>query len=191
MVDGKAALSLLVEGNRRYIDNNRSYPNQSHKKRFDLKKGQKPHTVVLGCSDSRVPPEHLFDQGFGDLFVIRVAGNVVDDIVLGSIEYAVENLGSGLVMVLSHSDCGAVQAARSYHSLGGHLPSISLAIREAVQSVTDDFDDLNSIVRAHAMITAGHLRRSLPVLAPLVESGKLDVVSAFYNFDTGLVELLE
>jgi carbonic anhydrase len=191
MVNGKIALNQLVEGNRRYVNNNRTYPNQSHSNRLFLKKGQKPHTVILGCSDSRVPPEHVFDQGFGDLFVIRVAGNVIDDIVLGSIEYAVEHLGAGLVMVLGHSDCGAVQAARSYHELGGHLPSISEAIKEAVKSVAVGFDDLNSIVRAHAKITAGHLRRSLPVLAPIVESGKLDVVSAFYDFDTGIVELLD
>jgi carbonic anhydrase len=191
MMNGKEALSLLVEGNQRYINNKRIHPNQSHKKRLELKNGQTPHTVILGCSDSRVPPEHVFDQGFGDLFVIRVAGNVIDDIVLGSIEYAVEHLGAGLLMVLGHSDCGAVQAARSYHKLGGHLPSIAEAIKEAVRSVAGGFGDLNSVVRAHVRITAGHLRESLPVLAPLVDSGKLDVVSAFYDFDTGIVELLD
>jgi len=189
MVNGKDGLGLLVEGNKRYVDNNRTYPNQSHSKRLALKKGQTPHTVILGCSDSRVPPEHVFDQGFGDLFVIRVAGNVIDDIVLGSIEYAAEHLGTGLLMVLGHSNCGAVQAARSYHELGGHLPSIAEAIKEAVNSVAGG--DLNSVVRAHARITAGHLRKSLPVLAPLVDSGKLVVVSAFYDFDSGLVELLD
>jgi carbonic anhydrase len=191
MLNGKDALGLLIEGNRRYVHNNRTYPNQSQSKRLDLKKGQTPHTVILGCSDSRVPPEHVFDQGFGDLFVVRVAGNVIDDIVLGSIEYAVEHLEAGLLMVLGHSDCGAVQAARSYHKLGGHLPSIAEAIKEAVSSVGGGFGDLNSVVRAHARITAGHLRGSLPVLAPLVESGSLVVVSAFYDFDTGIVELLD
>ena len=104
MVNGKDALGLLLEGNRRYVEDNRTYPNQSHTDRLNLRKGQTPHTVILGCSDSRVPPEHVFDQGFGDLFVIRVAGNVIDDIVLGSIEYAVEHLGAGLLMVLGHSD---------------------------------------------------------------------------------------
>ena len=188
---GKDALDILLEGNRRYVDNNRTYPNQSHTTRLDLKKGQNPHTVILGCSDSRVPPEHVFDQGFGDMFVIRVAGNVVDDIVLGSIEYAVEHLGSCLLMVLGHSDCGAVQAARSYHDLGGHLPSIAEAIKEAVSSVAGRFGDLNSVVGAHARITAGYLRGSLPVLAPLVELGSLVVVSAFFDFDSGLVELLD
>ena len=188
---GKDALDLLLQGNRRYVDNNRTHPNQSHKTRHELRKGQKPHTVILGCSDSRVPPEHVFDQGFGDLFVIRVAGNVIDDIVLGSIEYAVEHLGSSLLMVLGHTDCGAVQAARSYHDLGGHLPSIAEAINEAVSSVAGRFGDLNSVVRAHARITAGKLRESRPVLAPLVESGSLVVVSGFFDFNSGLVELLD
>jgi len=190
-MDSKDALELLLEGNRRYVDNKRTYPNQSQTTRHELRKGQTPHTVILGCSDSRVPPEHVFDHGFGDLFVIRVAGNVVDDIVLGSIEYAVEHLGAGLLMVLGHSDCGAVQAARSYHSLGGHLPSIAEAIKEAVSSVAGRFGDLNSVVRAHARITAGYLRGSLPVLAPKVESGGLVVVSGFFDFDSGLVELLD
>ena len=108
---------------------------------------------------------------------------------VGSIEYAVEHLGACLLMVLGHSNCGAVQAARSYHKLGGHLPSIAEAIRDAVKSVGEG--DLNSIVKAHAMITAGHLRKSLPVLAPLVDSEKLVVVSGFYDFDTGLVEILD
>lgn len=191
MMNGKEALSLLIEGNQRYVNSIRMYPNQSHSKRLELKKGQTPHTIILGCSDSRVPPEHVFDQGFGDLFVIRVAGNVIDDIVLGSVEYAAKHLGSGLLVVLGHSDCGAVQAARAYHKLDGHLPSIAEAIKEAVRSVADGFGDLNSVVRAHARITAGHLRGSLPVLGTLVESGSLVVVSAFFDFDTGKVELLD
>ena len=190
MLHGKDALGLLKEGNRRYVQDNRANPNQSQSKRLELKKGQTPHTVILGCSDSRVPPEHVFDQGFGDLFVVRVAGNVIDDIVLGSIEYAVGHLEAGLLMVLGHSNCGAVQAARSYHKLGGHLPSIAEAMR-ARSSVGEGSGDLNTVVRAHARITAGHLRESLPVLAPLAESDSLVVVSAFFDFDTGVVELLD
>jgi carbonic anhydrase len=191
MAKGKDVLEVLLEGNRRYVNNLRKYPNQTQTKRLDLKKGQTPHTIILGCSDSRVPPEIIFDQGLGDLFVIRVAGNVIDDIVLGSIEYAAEHLGSPLLMVLGHSDCGAVQAAMDDTELDGHLPIIAEVIEEAVRSVMGLSGELNDVVKTHARITAGHLGESLPVLAPIVESGSLLVVSAFYNFNSGLVEIID
>ena len=191
MAKGKDVLEVLLEGNLRYVNNLRKYPNQTETKRLDLKKGQTPHAIILGCSDSRVPPEIIFDQGLGDLFVIRVAGNVVDDIVLGSIEYAAEHLGSPLLMVLGHSDCGAVQAAMDDTELDGHLPIIAEAIEEAVRSVMGLSGELNDVVKAHARITAGHLGESLPVLAPIVASGSLLVVSAFYDFNSGLVEIID
>ena len=106
-----AALAKLIAGNRRYVQHRQQYPDQSLPHRKELVSGQHPFAVILGCADSRVPPELLFDQGLGDLFVIRVAGNLVDDVVLGSIEYAVEHLGTKLIMVLGHEKCGAVSAA--------------------------------------------------------------------------------
>ena len=187
-MNGESVLKALLEGNTRYVEERREHPNESQERRIKLNSGQSPPAIVLGCSDSRVPPEIIFDQGLGDLFVIRVAGNVIDDIVLGSIEYSAERLGSSLLMVLGHSDCGAIKAAMDDEELDGHLPMIAEVIEEAVRAV--DTSDLNTVVKEHARITARHLSESKPVLGPLVESGKLMVVPAFYDFDTGRVEVL-
>jgi carbonic anhydrase len=166
-------------------------PNQTDERRDSLIGGQSPYTIILGCSDSRVPPEIIFDQGLGDLFVIRVAGNVIDDIVLASIEYAAEHLHSPLLMVLGHTNCGAVAAALQEDELDGHLPSIAQAIEEAVERAQDiEGDTLDMTIRAHARITAEHLEESKPILKGLVGSGKLKVVAAYYDLDTGVVEIL-
>jgi len=128
----KEAIGELMAGNRRYAAGELSHPNTSLARRAELREGQTPFAVILGCSDSRVPPEILFDRGQGDLFVIRVAGNVIDDIVLGSIEYAALYLATPLVLVLGHSACGAVAAARSGGELEGHIPFIADALRTSV-----------------------------------------------------------
>ncbi len=188
---GDEALTKLLEGNVRYVEQQRLNPNQTDERRDSLIGGQSPYAIVLGCSDSRVPPEIIFDQGLGDLFVIRVAGNVVDDIVLASIEYAAEHLHTPLLMVLGHTNCGAVGAALQDDELDGHLPSIAQAIEEAVEKAQDeDGDTLDMTIRAHARITAGHLRGSEPILKGLVDEGKLKVVAAYYDLDTGVVEIL-
>ena len=188
---GDEALTKLLEGNVRYVEQQRLNPNQTDERRDSLIGGQSPYAIVLGCSDSRVPPEIIFDQGLGDLFVIRVAGNVVDDIVLASIEYAAEHLHTPLLMVLGHTNCGAVGAALQDDELDGHLPSIAQAIEEAVESSRDEEGDtLDMTIRAHARITAGHLRGSEPILKGLVDEGKLKVVAAYYDLDTGVVEIL-
>jgi len=185
------ALAKLLEGNARYVEQQRLNPNQTDERRDSLIGGQSPYAIILGCSDSRVPPEIIFDQGLGDLFVIRVAGNVVDDIVLASIEYAAEHLHTPLLMVLGHTNCGAVGAALQDDELDGHLPSIAQAIEEAVESSRDEEGDtLDMTIRAHARITAGHLRGSEPILKGLVDEGKLKVVAAYYDLDTGVVEIL-
>jgi carbonic anhydrase len=185
------ALAKLLEGNARYVEQQRLNPNQTDERRDSLIGGQSPYAIILGCSDSRVPPEIIFDQGLGDLFVIRVAGNVVDDIVLASIEYAAEHLHTPLLMVLGHTNCGAVGAALQDDELDGHLPSIAQAIEEAVEKAQDeDGDTLDMTIRAHARITAGHLRGSEPILKGLVDEGKLKVVAAYYDLDTGVVEIL-
>ncbi len=188
---GDEALAKLLEGNARYVEQQRLNPNQTDERRDSLIGGQSPYAIILGCSDSRVPPEIIFDQGLGDLFVIRVAGNVVDDIVLASIEYAAEHLHTPLLMVLGHTNCGAVGAALQDDELDGHLPSIAQAIEEAVEKAQDeDGDTLDMTIRAHARITAGHLRGSEPILKGLVDEGKLKVVAAYYDLDTGVVEIL-
>jgi len=185
------ALARLLEGNVRYVEQRRLNPNQTDERRDSLIGGQSPYAIILGCSDSRVPPEIIFDQGLGDLFVIRVAGNVVDDIVLASIEYAAEHLHSPLLMVLGHTNCGAVAAALQDDELDGHLPSIARAIEEAVERARDaEGDTLDMTIRAHARITAEHLRVSEPILKGLVDKGRLKVVAAYYDLDTGIVEIL-
>jgi carbonic anhydrase len=188
---GDMVLMELLEGNARYVGQLRLNPNQSDERRNSLISGQSPHTIILGCSDSRVPPEIIFDQGLGDLFVVRVAGNVVDDIVLASIEYAAEHLHTPLLMVLGHTNCGAVSAALQEDELEGHLPSIAQAIEEAVESSRDaKGDTLDMTIRAHARITAEHLKASEPILKGLVDNGGLKVVAAYYDLDTGIVEIL-
>jgi carbonic anhydrase len=146
---------------------------------------------VLGCADSRVPPEIIFDQGLGDLFVVRVAGNVVDVMVLGSIEYAAVHLEVKLVVVLGHSQCGAVTATALGDGLEGHLPSLARAIQPAVDEASAmDGDLLDNAVKHHASMMATQLRASQPVLAALVESGKLRIVAAHYDLASGVVKLL-
>jgi carbonic anhydrase len=131
------ALTRLKEGNRRFIDSQATHPRGDGTRRQELVSGQRPFSIILGCADSRVAPELVFDEGLGDLFVIRVAGNIADDVVLGSIEYAVAHLGVNLVVVLGHQSCGAVNAAVENVDVKGpatqtHIDSLIDAIRPAV-----------------------------------------------------------
>ncbi|MBW1784728.1 MAG: carbonic anhydrase, partial [Deltaproteobacteria bacterium] len=167
-------------------------PNQTSERRLELKAGQDPFAVILGCSDSRVPPEIIFDQGLGDLFIVRVAGNVVDDMVLGSIEYAVSHLKAPLIVVLGHSHCGAVTATLSSHGpLAGRLGCIAEAIQPAINRVMDQpGDPLDRASRANAEMVAEHLRKSKPILCASVEAGTLTVAAAYYHLGSGSVEIL-
>lgn len=128
IVNAEQSQQLLIDGNNRYVSGDYSKKDIGENRRNILTKGQHPFAVILTCSDSRVPPELLFDQGFGDLFVIRVAGNVLDPITLGSVEYAVEHLGSKLVVVMGHDKCGAVKATVD----GGHVPPNIKAIAKKI-----------------------------------------------------------
>ncbi len=145
-INGDEALKKLIGGNKFYVAGKSRHPHQTIERRTELAKGQNPFAVILGCSDSRVPPEILFDQGLGDLFVVRVAGNVVDNAVQGSIEYAVEELGVPLIMVLGHERCGAVKAAVDVVEKGGELPgqieTIIDKIKPAVEKVKGKPGDL-------------------------------------------------
>lgn len=185
------ALAKLQAGNERYVASQLTHPNQTAERRAELGAGQHPFAIVLGCADSRVSPEVIFDQGLGDLFVIRVAGNIVDDVVLGSIEYAAEHLHTPLIVVLGHSKCGAVGATVAGGELEGHLPSLATAIQPAVDSVKDQEGDLlDNAVRANAKMVAEQLSSSDPVLSKLVEAGGLKVVAARYDLDSGKVDIL-
>lgn len=189
---GNRALERLVAGNRRYLTSKQKRPNQTSERRAELKDGQDPFAVILGCSDSRVSPEIIFDQGLGDLFIVRVAGNVVDDIVLGSIVYAVSHLKTPLVVVLGHSHCGAVSATLSTHGpFAGRLGCVTEAIRPAVDRVRDQPGDLlNSAAKTHAKMIADRLRETGPLLSDAVGAGHLVIVAAYYDLNTGVVDIL-
>ena len=186
------ALARLMEGNQRYARDKQQRPNQTLARRRELQDQQHPFAVVLSCSDSRVPPELIFDQGLGDLFVIRVAGNIASDNELGSIEYAVEHLNTKLIVVLGHEKCGAVTAAIQSANAQGHLKSIVSAIQPSVDE-TRNFpgDKVHNCVLANARRVAHQIRESEPVLRELSQKGAVKVVAADYALDSGIVTVLE
>ena len=185
----------LLDGNSRFVSGQLKHPNQNSARRSEVAAGQKPFAVVIGCSDSRTSPEILFDQGLGDLFVIRLAGNIVDDAALGSVEFAVAKLGARLIVVLGHEKCGAVQATVGVVNGGavpaGHIGSIVEAIKPAAAAVKGrEGDAVDNVLRENVHEIVERLRISAPVLAPLVKEGHLQVVGARYDLDEGKVELV-
>ncbi len=184
-------LELLLAGNRRFTSGKSEHPHQTTLRRSELAKGQAPVAIVLTCSDSRVAPELYFDQGLGDLFVIRNAGNVLNDHVLGSIEYAVEHLHVPLIIVIGHEKCGAVAAAVGGGHAPGHIASIVESISPAVASVKDlPGDKVDHAVRANARRAADSLHKCEPFLTPAIRAGKVKVVAARYDLSTGQIEVL-
>lgn len=181
----------LIDGNKRYVGGKPSHPNQTPERRRHVSKGQHPFAVVVCCSDSRVPPEIIFDQGIGDLFVVRVAGNIVDDAGFGSIEYAAEHLHVSLVVVLGHERCGAVEAAVKGGEAPGHIKSLLETIRPAVEKAKGKPGDLaENAMRTNVKMVVDHLKASKPILEHLVHKGTLTVVGARYDLDDGMVTLM-
>lgn len=201
MISAQQALQRLVEGNERFVSGIRSRDAvETQTRRSELLNGQQPFAAILGCSDSRVPVEIVFDQHLGDLFVIRVAGNVVASSQLGSVEFAAERFGTRLVVVLGHSSCGAVLATleelqRDSTLQSPGLRSIVDRIRPSVQELleTDLRNDpealVRSAVRANVRTAADHLRHG--PLEPLIEHQGLVVVGAEYSLETGIVEFFD
>jgi carbonic anhydrase len=186
-----AALQKLMDGNRRYIDQKRTFPDQSRSRIIEVAKGQNPFATILGCSDSRVAPEILFDQGLGDLFDIRVAGNFIDNVVLGNMEYAVLELGVPLLVVLGHERCGAVKAALDGKPVPGHIGSLVRAIKPAVYaSKGQPGDAWDNAVRANVKMSVNNLKARSPILAKAIKAGTLKVVGGRYDLDTGTVEII-
>lgn len=185
------ALAQLMVGNQRYVSRKKMHLNQTQIRLKEVAESQHPFAVILGCADSRVPPEILFDRGLGDLFVVRVAGNTLDEATLASIEYAVRNLAVPLVMVLGHERCGAVTAVLENQPLPGHLSQFAAAILPAIEaSAQEEGDRLDNAVRANIRFVTAQLRASTPVLAEQVEANQLKVVGARYDLDTGRVEVI-
>ena len=188
------AIERLRLGNAAYVEGRGAPPNLSHDRIAALAKGQSPFAVVLSCSDSRAPPEHVFHDGLGELFVIRVAGNSLDQAELGSIEYAVAHLGSPLVVVMGHERCGAVTAAVEYDAKGGELPGALHAVVDpilpsviAAKAVAPP-DLVEAAVNENVRRVVAELRSSPAVLAPAIAEGKLRVIGARYDLDTGVVD---
>jgi carbonic anhydrase len=188
-------LERLLAGNRRFRAGRARHPRQSPADVRRLASGQRPFVVVLGCADSRVSPEVLFDQGLGDVFGNRVAGNVVDPVVLGSIEYAVAELTPALLLVLGHERCGAVTAAVSALSTGrsapGSIGAIVEALRPAVEATRDQpGDQVENAVRANVRHQASLLTAQSTIVRSAVAAGTLRVVGARYDLDTATVAVL-
>ncbi len=186
-----AALKELQDGNRRFAEGRACAPRRDLGRLRAVSGGQSPRAAVLTCSDSRVPPEILFDQGLGDLFVVRSAGHVVDRGILGSLEYAVEHLRPSILVVLGHSGCGAVTGAvaggGSQGAVGWVVAEIQPAIHATRLCVGDPVDNA---ARAHAKRTAERLLCDSSVLREATERGDLRVITAYYDIGSGLVDLL-
>lgn len=203
MISAQEALQRLQEGNRRFAaGQGDSLSRSDENRRRELLAGQEPLAIILGCSDSRVPAEIIFDQGLGDLFVIRVAGNVVAPSLVGSIEFAAEQFGTRLVVVLGHSRCGAVSATlqelgRPSAERSPNLSSIVERIRPSLQTLleTDLRHDpealLHHAVRANVRASANQIRRASPILENLVQNDGLLIAGAEYDLETGLVDFFD
>lgn len=203
MISAHEALERLRQGNQRFAADARSPQELANtRRRAELAGGQEPFAAILGCSDSRVPVEIVFDQSLGDLFVIRVAGNIVAPSQIGSVEFAAERYGTRLVVVLGHSSCGVIQATieqlrRTTVSESPHVSSIINRVRPIVQGLleTDVSHDPEALVRqavrANVRASADHLRHGSQVIESLIESEGLLVVGAEYSLETGIVDFFD
>ncbi|MFI7588579.1 carbonic anhydrase [Spongisporangium articulatum] len=190
------ALDTLLLGNARYLSGSPAHPNQDAHRRTELASGQKPFALIFGCSDSRVAAEIIFDRGLGDLFMVRTAGHVVDDGVLGSIEFGVEVLEVPLIVVLGHDSCGAVKATADAYSSGempgGYLRKIvELVTPSLISARRRGIEEIDEIVAEHAVQTAHLLVERSPALAKRVANGTLAVVPMAYRLADGEVRVLE
>ena len=190
-VDPNQALQRLLEGNQRFVNGKRQNPNQSRFRLQETAVAQYPFASILGCADSRVPAEIVFDQGLGDLFVVRLAGNVVSPTATGSLEFATSVLGSQLIIVLGHERCGAVQAALKSDLLPGRIGTFVEDIKPALNGIKAQSNDaVNEAVIANVRYQVKLLRESSSILSQLVQDGKLKIVGGRYDLDTGAVTLV-
>lgn len=187
------ALTLLQDGNKRFTTGKSIHPNQDLQRIKAVAAGQAPFATIVGCSDSRVPNEIIFDQGVGDLFIVRTAGQVSTYASWGSIEFAEEVLGTKLIVVLGHTQCGAVNAAVKLNEVPGHIVTLINAIKPAVESAREKNpnDLLDASIRENIKIQVAQLRSLEPVLAKRVREGSIKIIGALYHLETGQVEFLD
>ncbi|MGD9945976.1 MAG: carbonic anhydrase [Burkholderiaceae bacterium] len=202
MITAKEALERLKEGNRRFVARLNSGDTTLPGPRLELTSQQNPFAIILGCSDARVPAEIVFEQGLGDLFVIRVAGNIVASSQVGSIEFAASRFGTRLVVVLGHSQCGAIRATieqlqQPVENQSRHLRSIVDRVRPSVEALLNtelrnDTEQLARLaVRTNVSVSVSHLRYGSAVLEQLIRDNGLCVVGAEYSLETGVVEFFD
>jgi carbonic anhydrase len=202
MISAQEALARLKEGNRRFVAHIENHSPSEEVRRIELVKEHEPMAIVLGCSDARVPAELIFDQGLGDLFIIRVAGNIVAPSQVGSVEFAASRFGTRLVVVLGHSQCGAILAAieqlqQPAETQSRNLSSIVDRVRPSVEGLLHtelrlDHDALvHKAVRANVSASVNHLRHGSQILEELIRNEGLMVVGAEYSLDTGVVEFFD
>lgn len=203
MIPAKEALAKLIEGNRQFVTNvQRSKSRTGNTRRLQLSGGQEPFAILLGCSDSRVPAEIVFNQGLGDLFVIRVAGNIVAPSQVGSVEFAAAKFGTRLVVVLGHTKCGVIRATleelqQPSGNQSHNIQSIVDFIRPSVEGLLatefryDPEALMERAVRDNVRVTAVHLRHGSDVLESLIRNDGLLVVGAEYSLDTGIVDFFD
>lgn len=189
-------LAIIREGNERFMSNHPLHPDQTLDRLRSLEKGQKPFAVVISCSDSRVPPELIFDQGLGDLFIIRNAGNIIGDYELGSIEYAVEHLHTPLVIVMGHSNCGAIGAylEHQHDSIPNHIQKIVNYIKaepEEKQVNKSSKDFYEASIKANVLHGVHVLQNSDPVIKALLKKKEVKIIGAIYDMHTGKVNFLD
>ncbi len=182
-------LGRLSDGNQRFINDELKGELSDSARRGDLTGGQQPYAIVLSCADSRVVPELAFDTGLGEIFVIRVAGNVANSSSIASIEYAVAHLGTSVIVVLGHQNCGAVTAAVSGGDNGYNLNHLLSHIAPAI-AASDEGAEVNDVVKKNAELTGKELTTRSTIISEAVESGKVKIVPAYYNLDSGKVEFL-
>ena len=203
MIEAREALDRLREGNRRFASGSRTGRTiTTPARRIELVEGQEPFAIILGCSDSRVPAELVFDQGLGDLFVIRVAGNIVASSQIGSVEFAAERFGTPLVVVLGHSRCGAIlatieelmrpsgNASRNMHSIVSRIqpsvePLLATGLRHDPEALVD------RAVQANVRVSCDQLRHGSEIIEGRIQRNELLVVGAEYSLETGVVEFLD
>jgi carbonic anhydrase len=182
------ALDLLMDGNERFAAGRPTAPHRDRERLREVAQGQKPFAAFIGCADSRVPVEIVFDRGFGDLFVTRVAGNVATPECIGSLEFGTEVLGAKVLFVLGHTNCGAVVAAMKGDPVPGQISALFQHLRPAVKAADGD---VAKAVRENVRIQAATLAEASPVIAGLIRKGELTVAGGVYDLTTGRVDLVE
>ena len=186
------SMQLLIEGNERFVADEGTTGRHLAQKRKELVLQQNPMAIILGCADARVPPQLVFDRRLGDLFIIRVAGNVLDDVVLASLEYGVFVLNTPLIVVMGHYGCGAVDATLQGHNFTSHIRTLTNFIEPAVAwAKTQDGDTLDVAVRKNALNQTEKLHSPEQIFKSKIDSGHLLIKSAYYDLATGKVDFID